>query len=224
VGPILTPWTTRETVHPIALLFFGSPDAELPKSESDLIASDDRLLQPGFLSDGFAAGGLLVVGINPGNGLRAVRSAADEQMMPHLYAFSEKPSYNTYYTAMAAQNSAFFTWNGIGELLSQLGAADVQADQLAYINALPYRSARSAFPKADRKLAAATHWVRPLLDALHPGVIVAFGVATQGVIELARRGSAHPRPITYNRVRIAEQRKESNANFVIRLRESLQDR
>lgn len=206
-------------------LFLGLPDAALPEAQSELIRSDDRILQPGFVSDSYRHGELLVIGINAGLGGRVVRTPGDEAMMPALHALAEAPSFETFRSAMLAQKSAFPSWPASRELLDALKVAAVTTDHIAYLNALPYRvgrgTAQSAFPSAERKRLAAKYWVRPLLDALEPAVIVAHGQVAAEVIRIAEIGSPHPEPITFDRTRVAAWRRKRNADFVEKLKRSL---
>jgi hypothetical protein len=206
-------------------LFFGTPDACLPASRSPLVSDDDRLLQPGFVGPLYRPGGLLVLGINPGNGSSTHRSVSDSAMMPALSELERSPTEQNLVAAMQAQQAAFPTWLAsvdISPMLSELG---VQTDEIAYFNALPYRvegnSAQKAFPNLNRKTDAAKHWVRPMLDVLCPGVILAHGRKAAEVLEIALIGSELPDPLVFDRERVVARRNAKNAGLRKRLADAL---
>jgi hypothetical protein len=99
-------------------------------------------------------------------------------------------------------------------------------DDIAYLNALPYRAgagnSNAAFPNTERKKVAATVWVRPMLDALMPRIIIAHSKMAGEVISIAIDGTNHPEPLFYDRERVKSRRDAKNAEFRKRLREALE--
>jgi hypothetical protein len=201
---------------------FESPSADLPPSNSETIANDDRIPQIGFIGDNYNARRILIVGINPGNGPRDSRSPSDAVMFPALYKFIEAPNHETYAGAMAAQMRAFPSWLASKELGPVLDQEGVALDDIAYINASPYRAgngtAQDVFRTVWRKKRAATNWVSPMLSALQPKILIAHGVEAARILQFANGAIC---PLTFNRVRIKTQRDAANFQFLIDLRTRL---
>jgi hypothetical protein len=114
-------------------LLFENPKASLPFSRDRTIQAEDLIPQIGFIGDDYKFGGLVIVGINPGNGDRHMRSVWDERMMPVLHAFSQRPDdEEAYKRAMAAQLQGFRGWSSTQELRTSLAFLRVPADSVAY--------------------------------------------------------------------------------------------
>ena len=203
-------------------LLFEDADIGLPPKRSEEVASDDRIPQLGFIGDNYDGQRILVVGINPGNGPSDSRSARDAAMFPALYEFVEAPSHETYAKAMSAQMAAFPLWLASKEIGPILDAEGLTPNDIAYINASPYRAgngtANDVFGTVWRKRAAAAKWVGPMLLALRPAVIIAHGIGAARIIRYADKEIL---PLTFNRVRIKAQRDTANANFPSDLRNRL---
>ena len=205
-------------------LLFENPKASLPFSRDRSIQADDLIPQIGFIGDDYRFGGLVIVGINPGNGDRHMRNVGDERMMPALHAFSQRPDdEEAYKKAMAAQLQGFRGWSSTQELRASLAFLRLPLDAVAYTNANTYRAgkgeAEDVFPNNSRKHLSAEYWLGPWLRAVQPpGVVVAFGRIVADVIRLA---DPEIKPVIFSRDRIEPKRKQENADFVGRLREAL---
>ena len=143
-------------------------------------------------------------------------------MMPILHAFQDAPSMEMFEAAMQAQMVAFPCWDASREIGPALVACGVVLDSLAYLNASPYRAgaggAKDVFPSLPRKRLAANAWVRPMLQALRPGVVVAHGVVASEVLTLA---SPAIEPVVFYRDRVKAHRDSKNEGFVNRLAAAL---
>ncbi|HEY5347226.1 MAG TPA: hypothetical protein VIJ72_03465 [Rhizomicrobium sp.] len=203
-------------------LLFEGANIDLPPNRSETIANDDRIPQVGFIGDNYDERRILVVGINPGNGPSNFRSPSDAAMFLPLYRFVETPSHETYAEAMAAQMTAFPSWLASQELGPKLDLEGVTTNDIAYINASPYRAgngtANDVFRTVRRKKTAAAKWVGPMLFALRPAIVIAHGVEAARIINYADRAIL---PLIFNRVRIKAQRDAANATFSSDLRTRL---
>jgi hypothetical protein len=204
---------------------FESPTKDIPHASSDIIAKDDLIPQLGFVGSTYEVRRILVLGINPGNGPRASRSAADAQMMPALYAFVSNPEEVTYAAAMQAQMDAFPNWLASKEIGPILENEGVARNEIAYANASPYRAgkgdAKDAFPSKARERLAAIGWVLPLLTALTPKIIIAHGKKAADVIQHC---DFQAKILVYNRNHIQVLRSEANTKFKEQLRLALESR
>ncbi len=204
---------------------FESPTKDIPHASSDIIAKDDLIPQFGFVGSTYDVRRVLVLGINPGNGPRASRSAADAKMMPALHAFVSSPEETTYAVAMQAQMDAFPNWPASKEIGPILENEGIARTEIAYANANPYRAgkgeSKDAFPSTDRERLAANGWVLPLLTALMPTIIIAHGKKAADVIQHC---NFRAKTLVYNRNRNQVLRSEANTKFKEQLRLALDGR
>jgi hypothetical protein len=217
---------TFEVTHSLVCqgreLLFETPFADLPPDRSQTIANDNRIPQIGFVGDNYDKRRILVIGINPGNGPGDFRSPSDAVMFPALYKFFEMPNHETYAAAMAAQMEAFPSWLASKEIGPTLGQEGITTNDIAYINASPYRAgngtAHDVFRTVRRKKRAAANWVSPMLLALQPVIVIAHGVEAARILRYADGVLC---PLTFNRVRIKAQRDAANSGFLNELRTRL---
>jgi hypothetical protein len=194
-------------------LFFESADTLLPKTDDENVKLDDRTPQFGFVGDAYETGGVLIVGINPGIGPRSQQLDSDRIMMEALRSLQGNPSALTYKQAMAAQMKALPEWPAGPIIKQELKTAERELNEIAYINSNPYRAgngdARDLYPLSatglKRQQQAADNWVRPMLTALRPGLIVALDYPAAEVLQLStdaqflRLGDAESRLFIINR-------------------------
>jgi hypothetical protein len=204
-------------------LLFENPKSSLPYSRDRTVQADDLIPQTGFIGHDYKFGGLVIVGINPGNGDRHMRNVSDERMMPALHAFSQRPDdEEAYKKAMEAQLQGFRGWSSTEELRVSLAFLRVPINAVAYTNAITYRAGKKAedvFPNNSRKHLSAEYWLGPWLKAVQPpGVVVALGKIVAEVIRLA---DPEIKPVIFSRDHIAARRNKENADFVSRLRGAL---
>ena len=167
--------------------FFEHAAADLPLGRSPLLQLDDQTPQFGFVGSRYRDTGVLLVGINPGNGpSNDLRTSGDHVMMPVLAQFCAAPSPETFALASAAQMRECVRWPVWTQHCAEvLGAGGLTFDQIAYSNCLPWRTeSKSKFDDATARKAASLY-VRPLLDELMPRVVVAMGKRAAEILALA---------------------------------------
>ena len=81
-------------------------------------------------------------------------------------------------------------WNLWRILKPTLDAAGVGLHEVAYLNAVPYRTRGDAMPKAHARDAAWRLVTGPTLDALRPGLLVALGKKAGDIMARLHRGEA----------------------------------
>jgi len=195
-------------------LFFAPPDADIPAASSETIRADHLVPQFGFVGRSYLHGGVLVLGINPGNGKPNVRSEDDAKMMPRLHAFKNNPNEETYLNAMEAQFEVYPRWQASKEINSKLVEAGIEIEAIAYSNACPYRG-NDPFRHVRTIQRAANAWVAPLVAALRPRVIVAHG--KESVTAVLKKAGVQTPAVIFDRERNPIARNAKNADFVARL-------
>ncbi len=205
--------TARKTIELGRAAFFSGLDIDIPVSESQLIHSDDRLPQFGYVGSNYLAKRVLFLGINPGNGPRATRNVGDGIQMPMLERFVAEPTAENFRRAQKAYREAcqsWFIWGRECNELLTLGG--LQIDDVAFSNALPWRTkSEAAFARGVERLTA-VHYVGPLLEELQPRIVVAVGKKVHRMLDEA--GSCIASLVVWNRARaltqsVCEQRQQA---------------
>ena len=144
----------------------------------------------------------LALGINSGNGDDVKRSHQDNKMMPALHRFAVDLSVASFMEAQSGYKSVCQTWWVWQRHCSQvIGAGKLTFEDVAYSNALPWRThSESNFDDAVGK-AAATSYAYPLIEELQPAVIVAMGKKAARILGLG--GRSFPNLIIWNRAQVA---------------------
>jgi hypothetical protein len=145
---------------------------------------DDQTPQFGFVGPRYRETGVLLIGINPGNGpSNEFRTSGDEAMMPVLAEFCAAPTPESFARASAAYMEECVKWPVWKRHCAEvLGAGGLAFDQIAYTNCLPWRTQSQArFDDGTARKAAALY-VRPLLDELTPRVVVAMGKRAAAIL------------------------------------------
>ena len=156
--------------------FFAHAEEDIPIADSPIIQADDRLPQFGYVGSGYSRSGILLLGINPGNGPRAARNAGDEAVMPYLSSFVEHPTPENFLLAQQAYQRSCQGWLLWGRECNELlAAAGVSMNDIAFSNALPWRTKSESGFKVAIERRAAENYLAPLLDDLKPKVLVAVG-------------------------------------------------
>jgi hypothetical protein len=184
--------------------FFSSPEEDLPANRSPEVAANDVVPQFGFVGAQFRQHGVLLLGINPGNGPDKNITPADAKMMPALKAFAASPTDRAFSVAQSAYLQVCESWPVWDRhCLAILVALGLSANDIAYSNALPWRTAsKSAFgPFTSER--AATLYAGPLVQELSPRVVVAVGKKAEAILHLAR--VELPRVIVWNRAQALTQ-------------------
>ena len=168
--------------------FFQSPVTDLPVAESVQIGADDRLPQFGYVGSNYLQHRVLLLGINPGNGPRRCRSPEDEIVMPALATFVTEQTPEAFAEAQRAYKSVCQGWAVWGRQCNELlVAAGLGPEDVAFSNALPWRTnSKSAFSPFVAAQAAALY-VQPVVDELAPRIIVALGKKAGQMLTIAQR-------------------------------------
>ena len=194
--------TAKRVVEVGRSAFFPAHEPDLPEGRSIQLRGDDLVPQFGYIGAHYA--GILLLGINPGNGAKDnIRSAEDARMMPALHRFAQNPTEQNYAQATQAYKNECQNWhvwrNHCAEVL---GAGKLSFDQIAYTNGLPWRTESEARFSDEVAAKTAKLYVRPLLEELKPRLIVGMGKTRIPEI-LAMTGCALPRLILWTRARAA---------------------
>jgi hypothetical protein len=166
-----------------------------PQSRPLNLQGDAALMFPGYVGEAYQPGGPVLVAINPGGGGDgyAERSSADEEFYPILEAFHRSTT-DTLREHFRAMNDGWVrsmrTWNLRRIIDPVLGALDCEVEQVAFLNAVPYRTRENRAPSVFARRQAWMLVTRPLLDVLQPGVLVALGQKAGDVLLEHYRGAA----------------------------------
>ena len=202
--PLLGYRAARRTIELGRAAFFSGLEVDIPVSETDLIHSDDRLPQFGYVGSNYLAKRILFLGINPGNGPRENRNVGDGFQMPMLKRFASEPTEENFLRAQKAHHDACETWFIWGRECNELlTRGRLHMDDIAFSNALPWRTKSEAgFARSVERLAA-EHYVRPLLDELQPRIVVAVGKKVERMLNDA--GPCTAAVVVWNRARALSQ-------------------
>ncbi len=182
--------------------FFGSDSADLPQGRSPLIASDDLVPSFGYVGTHFAEAGVLLLGINPGNGPNAARNRGDERLMPALHQFAHDLTPRSFVEAQQAYRAVCSTWPIWSRHCTEvIGAGRLSLDEIAYSNCLPWRTASQSGFDDSVAQQSATLYAYPLIQELKPRLILAMGKKATTILGLA--GKPLPPIITWNRAQAA---------------------
>lgn len=155
---------------------FGASDDRLhPISE----VRDTEVMFAGYVGERYRPKGCVLVAINPGGGGDGYRrTPEDSRFYPLLYALKEA-SKTERLAAFKAVNRAFVTivrgWNVWLVIYEGLLATGFSIEEVAYLNAVPYRTRQNKTPPVAAQAAAWEKVTRPLLSALDPKLILALG-------------------------------------------------
>lgn len=184
--------------------FFCNTDTDLPGNRSPLLRQDDLTPQFGYVGRGYTSTGVLLLGINPGNGkgTTTTRTATDERMMPRLIQFARDPSPENFELAQGAYHGDCATWHIWRRHCAEItGAGRLSLDDIAYSNCLPWRTgSESSFDDAVAERAAKLY-AHPLIKELDPLVLICLGKRAAEIVRIGR--PPLPRLITWNRAQAA---------------------
>lgn len=197
--------------------FFGSLTADLPAAESPQVAADDLLPQFGYVGSKYSETRVLLLGINPGNGPRGERSPGDKTAMPALHRFATERTPLCFHLAQQAYLSVCEGWAVWGrQCYELLRAGGLSMEDVAFTNALPWRTAsKAAFGKPIAQRAAELY-AQPVVLELQPKIIVAVGKRAAEILEYA--GLMSPSVIVWNRaqaltLQVAAEREAAATRF-----------
>jgi hypothetical protein len=123
-------------------------------------------------------------------------------MMPALHRFAHNPTEQNYAQATLAYMSECQMWQVWKRHCAEvIGAGSLSFEQIAYSNCLPWRTASKSRFSDDVARKTAELYVRPLIDDLNPGLIMAMGKRVKLILEMT--GLSLPRIIVWNRSQAA---------------------
>lgn len=171
---------------------FGVDDP-MPLANQD----DAMVMFPGALGSAYKPGKPVLIGINPGGGGDTyVPTPMDHELYPILRRLklgsiceetevvqAIKDMSEIYFRAQA-------TWNIHRIFKPVIEAAGVEESEVAFLNAVPYRTRDNKAPRVAAKRNAWTLVTEPLLDVLQPGCIIALGKQAGDCLERFYEGPA----------------------------------
>lgn len=138
--------------------------------------------------------------------------------MPALHRFVSDKTPEAFLASQDAYRSVCHGWAVWGrQCFELLRSSDIDMDDLAFTNALPWRTAsQAAFGKSIARRAAALY-VSPVVAELQPRIIVAVGKRAAEMLELA--GLMSPSVVVWNRAQaltppVMEERKEAASKLL----------
>lgn len=152
------------------------------------LADDAETMFAGYVSTRYRAGNPLLLAINPGGGgdTYTVRTAEDRRFYPLLRQLRDADGAASL-LPFEAINRAFAEvlprWNVMRIVAPVLDATGATLDDIAYLNAVPYRTRGDKEPSVPAKASAWSLVTGPSIRALHPGVIVALGKKAGNVLD-----------------------------------------
>lgn len=164
--------------------FFGSSERDLPIRTSEILRQDDLTPSFGFVGARYTERRVLFLGINPGNGpSNDGRTPEDGRMMPQLRAFAAQPTPESFVAASRSYCEACVKWPiWTRHCAPILKSGRLDFSEIAYANALPWRTASQAKFDADVAANAALLFAGPLINELEPKVVIALGKRASDVI------------------------------------------
>lgn len=166
--------------------FFKDASEDIPAAESPQVTEDDLLPQFGYVGTNYEGRRILLLGINPGNGPRHARNSGEEIAMPPLNEFVAKRSPESFIAAQRAYRQVCQGWAVWGRQCDALlTAGGLNMEDIAFTNALPWRTAsKSAFSESIARKAAQLY-AGPIVHELNPAIIVAVGKKAAKILEYA---------------------------------------
>lgn len=153
------------------------------------LPEDNATMFAGYVGRDYTPGkGLLFLAINPGGGGDAytVRIPEDEVFYPLLHKFQAADRSRVLET-FEAVNSAFVPivkgWNLWRILGPTLDAANVNIDEVVYMNVVPYRTRENKMPPVAARRPAWSKIVQPTLEIVDPRAIITLGKKAGSVVD-----------------------------------------
>ena len=165
-----------------------------PQSRPLNLQADAALMFPGYVGRRYGPGEPVLLAINPGGGKDGykIRTRADDHFYPLMEAFHWCAA-NELLERYEAMNAGWITnmriWNLRRIIEPALDALGCTVDQVAFLNAVPYRTREDRMPSAHSRRQAWARVTEPLLQLLRPGVIVALGQKAGDVLDQHYQGS-----------------------------------
>ena len=144
------------------------------------LVRDARTMFSGYVGEHYSAGGAVLFGVNPGGGGDAYvrRTPEDERFYPLLYRL-KNADHKDLTSAFEAINEAFVPivkrWSLWRILAPTLKALRKDLSEVAYMNAIPYRTREDRRPPVVAQAGSWSRIVAPTLELLSPSTIVGLG-------------------------------------------------
>jgi len=141
-------------------------------------------------------------------------------MMPALHHFASDASVVSFIEAQKAYKSVCQSWSVWQRHCSEvIGAGKLSLEEVAYSNALPWRTASESNFDDAVGTKAAKNYVYPLIEELQPRVIIAMGKKAAKILGLG--GKSFPSLIVWNRAQVAtasvQQERAEAAKQILRI-------
>ncbi len=171
---------------------FGSKE---PTARPVNLPADADVMFAGYVGRRYRTGNCVLLAINPGGGGDAYtqRTPEDEVFYPLLHDFKNSAPHQVM-AAFESVNRAFPPivrgWNLWRILQPVLEALGCELEDVAYLNAVPYRTKRDKTPAVDVIRTAWNMATGPTIELLEPSIIVAVGKKAGFVLEHFYNGPA----------------------------------
>ena len=143
------------------------------------LKDDARIMFPGYFGKNFNIGSTIVFGVNPGGGSdkRTQRHPSDYLLYPLLENFKqiENSKIETYQNINIKFPEILKTWNLWRIFEPTLQALDNNLTDIAYFNAIPYRTREDKKPPVIAQRNSFNLLIKPLLDLIQPEKIICLG-------------------------------------------------
>jgi hypothetical protein len=189
----------RSKLASTARLLTAIPRAEIfgpaePRSRPLNLQADAALMFPGYVGRLYRPGGAVLLAINPGGGKDGykVRTWADDRFYPLMEAFhwcGEGALLERYEAMNAGWVTNMRIWNLRRIVEPVLEALGCDVEQVAFMNAVPYRTREDRLPSVYARREAWARVTDPLLQVLQPQVIIALGQKAGDVLDAHYRGT-----------------------------------
>lgn len=143
------------------------------------LTEDAKIMFPGYFGQNFNIGGIIVFGVNPGGGSdkRNVRHQSDHILYPLLANFKkiDNNKVETYQNINIEFPEILKSWNLWRIFEPTLQALDNNLTDIAYFNAIPYRTREDKKPPIIAQINSFNLLINPLLDLIQPSKIICLG-------------------------------------------------
>jgi len=165
----------------------------IPQASDLALEKANQTPQFGFVGPRYAETRVLVLGVNPGVVKRDKVKERDRRSLDALRSFQIDPTPGRFLAAQAANRIALESWRDENRHWKHLLVrTSLTFDDIAFSNALPYRSDANK-TSAQLRLAAAAHYTWRLVAELEPRLVICFGNTAAAI--LTHSGRLRRRPV-----------------------------
>lgn len=151
------------------------------------LKKDARIMFPGYFGENFIKGGTIVFGVNPGGGSdkRIQRHPSDNLLYPLLENFKQSKSnkIEIYQTINKEFPEILKSWNLWRIFEPTLQALDNNLKNIAYFNAIPYRTKQDKKPPVFAQRNSFNLLINPMLELIEPKLIICLGKKAGGIVD-----------------------------------------